>query len=280
MSVSRKSKFILLFISLLLLVLSFSIFFGKLFAYAPYVIGYEKKELQHIDIYAAKGSPLKLETSMMDSIIAGVEQFHELKFLKKPELFFFPDSAAFIQRSPSNARMCVFYNGRLFVSPWAVRESSEGKISLTIYLTHELSHVLLHQHSGIIKSYFYPKWLLEGIAVYSAHQMGTSFYPGKEETYRLIQQGNFMPPEYFKTKKEDEVTLNVHNRIPFMYSEFACMVDYLISRYGKDKFLTYMKLLMTCSDHNRCFQQVYGFDFNRLVDDFKAFVLTSTTSVN
>lgn len=53
-----------------------------------------------------------------------------------------------------------------------------------------------------------------------------------------------MPPQYFKTRNEDCVKLNVTHRIPFMYSEFACMVDYLIEFYGKDKLLKFMTALL------------------------------------
>ena len=70
---------------------------------------------------------------------------------------------------------------------------------MPIYTKHELSHVLILQNKGIFSESKYPKWLLEGIAVYSANQMGTSFDPGKEETYKSIAQGNFMPPFDFKT---------------------------------------------------------------------------------
>jgi len=50
-----------------------------------------------------------------------------------------------------------------------------------------------------------------------------------------------MPPKYFKTGKEDDIKLEVKFRIAFMYSEFACIVDYLVTTYGKDKLLQYMK---------------------------------------
>ena len=106
---------------------------------------------------------------------------------------------------------------------------------MEIYLRHELSHSLLNSNTGIIHAYKYPAWLQEGIAVYSANQMGTSFYPNKSETYQAIKQGNFMPPLDFKTSREDRVKLNVKYPITFMYSEFACIVDYLAETYGKGK---------------------------------------------
>jgi len=126
----------------------------------------------------------------------------------------------------------------------------------------------------MIRAFQYPAWLLEGTAVYSADQMGTSWYPSKAETYNYILEGNFMPPEFFKTKKEDQIDLHVKNRITFMYSEYACIVDYLIGKYGRDKFLSYIKELTNNSKHDQVFKGIYGIDFSIFIHDFREFILT------
>ncbi len=245
----------------------YSFLFGKLFPYSPLIIGFSKKELTNTIVYVQKGAEYP-DLKIIDSLIPNVEKFHEWKFLKKPRIFIFKDKNSYYKRSISKARFCAFYNGDLIISPWALKEAENGEISLEIYLTHELSHCLLHQHSGISRAYNYPEWLLEGIAVYSANQMGTSWYPSKKETYDYIQKGNFMPPEYFKTKNEDRIKLDVQYRITFMYSEFACIVDYLIEKFGKEKFLSYMKELTTISDHDKIFKKIYGIEFGHFITDF------------
>lgn len=101
---------------------------------------------------------------------------------------------------------------------------------------------------------------MEGVAVYISDQMGTSFYPSKNETYNYIRKGNFLPPAWFKTGKEDQVKLDVKYRITFMYSEFACIVDYLIEKYGVEKFLKYMNNLTRNPDNTRVFRQIYDID--------------------
>lgn len=78
-----------------------------------------------------------------------------------------------------------------------------------------------------------------------------------------------MPPEYFKTKKEDRINLDVQYRITFMYSEFACIVDYLIEKFGKEKFLSYMKELTTISDHDKIFKKIYGIEFGKCITNFR-----------
>jgi len=253
-------------------ILTYEFLWGKLFPFAPIIIGFTKYELPHTNIYVQKGTYCS-DLKRIDTLIPKVENFHELKFLYKPEIFVFRDSISFIQHSLSKARFCVYPNSRLFISPWAQREDIAGKISMEIYLQHELSHSLLDQHAGFIGAAYYPKWLMEGIAVYSSTQMGTSFYPSKSETYQYIYQGNFLPPLNFKTKKEDTTKLNVKYRIPFMYSEFACIVDYLRETYGKEKLLTFMKRLLKNSDNNEVFKEVYNIEFSEVIQDFKKRVI-------
>ncbi len=258
-------------IFILIVVFTQQLLFGKLFAFSPFYIGFEKKEMQYTEIYIQEGAAFS-NFKRIDTLIPKVEIFHGLKFKYKTKIFIFSDSSAFLNRSISKARFCVYPNSNLFISPWAIKEAQIGKISLEIYVTHELSHSLLHQHSGIVNSYYYPEWFLEGLAVYSANQMGTSFYPSKEETYALIRQGNFMPPEYFKTKNEEKIKLNMKNEIAFIYSEYACIVDYMVIRFGKEKMLTFMKSLIDNSDYKMNFKRIYGKDFEEFIKDFKKYV--------
>ena len=144
---------------------------------------------------------------------------------------------------------------------------------MAIYLTHELSHTLLYQHMSTLNAYcFFSHWFMEGIAVYNARQMGTSWYPSRENTYGYIRQGNFMPPDWFGTSREDGVQLTVPYRSPFAYAEFACLVDHLIEHYGQEKFSRYMRELLVSYRHDVVFREVYGMDFNTFIDEFKEHV--------
>lgn len=246
----------------------YSFLFGKLFPYSPIIIGFSKNELSNTIFYIQKEAKYG-ELKKINDLVPFVEKFHELKFRRKPRIFLFKDKKSFYQRSIAKARASTYYNGDIVLSPLLLKEAEIGKISLTVYLKHELSHSLLHQYSGIIKASQYPAWLLEGIAAYSSNQMGTSRYPSKKETYNFIRKGNFMPPQYFRTKKEDQVKLEVEHRITFMYSEFACIVDYLIKQYGKDKFLKYIKKLTETNNHDNVFINIYNIEFNKFIHDFR-----------
>ena len=266
---NRKKKILFyLFFPIILITFVYLFLFGKLFAYSPIALGFSKYELTDAVIYLQDGSSFN-EFRLIDFIVKPVERFHQLQFQNKPEIYIFSDSNSYLNRSVTKARFYVYPNGKLFVSPWAIKEAAEGKISLDIYVEHELSHTLLYQNMGVMAAYNFPQWLLEGIAVLSSNQMGTSWYPDKKETYTEIKKGNFLFPKYFKTNKEDEIKLNVKYRSAFMYSEFACIVDYLIERYGKEKFLVYMKSLLNNEDHDKVFKEVFNIDFEKFISNFQ-----------
>jgi len=251
--------------------LIYCLLFGKLFPYSPVIIGFVEHELENTIVYIQKGTDYAgLEE--IDQLTPHVEAFHELKFLHKPRIFIFKDNKDYHQRSLSQARFCAFYNGDLVISPWALKEAEKGEISLEIYLKHELSHSLIFQHTGLIRAFRYPHWLLEGIAMYSSNQMGTSWYPSKAETWSCIRNGNFLSPKYYKTRKEDQIRLDVGRRITFIYSEFACIVDYLVEHYGRDKLISYMKGLISDGGHDKVFEEIYGIEFDTCMQEFKEFV--------
>jgi predicted SprT family Zn-dependent metalloprotease len=269
----RRIKKIIYGISIILLILIIYLFlFGKLFPYSPIKVGFSEHELKNTIIFVQDGNNFN-DFQKIDTLTPAVEEFHNLKFTEKPKFYIFRDDDSYFHRTITKARFYAYPNGSIMISPWALKEAEEGKISLEIYLKHELSHILLYQHMGVLMAYkYYPDWLMEGIAVYSTNQMGTSFYPSKSETYQYIKQGNFVPPFDFMTKKEDEIKLDVKYRIAFMYSEFACIVDYLVTTYGKDKFMSYMNSLLIDNDHEKVFKQVYGIDFDNALIEFKKYV--------
>jgi hypothetical protein len=272
MTVKNRIKLSILGVAVVLIgILTCELLFGQLFPFSPLIIGFTKHDLSNSIIYVQRGADYT-DYQRLDTLIPAVEKFHEKTFVKKPEMFIFKDSLKFIHRSFSKARFSAYPSGRLLVSPWALREDRAGMISLEIYVRHELSHVLLMQYMSYSEACHYPQWLMEGIAVYCANQMGTSFYPGKEETYHSIAEGNFLPPLDFKTGKGNKVKLNVQYPIAFEYSEFACIVDYLIATYGKEKLLTYVKELIGNRHSDKAFKVVYNLEFSDAIRNFKKHV--------
>ena len=61
-----------------------------------------------------------------------------------------------------------------------------------------------------------------------------------------------------------------------MYSEFACIVDYLINMYGKELFLSYMKQLLRGNKHDDVFQKTYKTSFEEVIVEFKHRVMSQS----
>ena len=57
-----------------------------------------------------------------------------------------------------------------------------------------------------------------------------------------------------------------------MYSEFACIVDYLILIYGKEKLILYIRKLSNNPDNNKEFKKVYGLEFSKAIQNFNNIV--------
>lgn len=262
-----KNKIIVSGSFIVIVVIIYSVLFGKLFPLSPVAIGFTKHELKNTIIYLQDGSSYS-DYGEIDKFTESVELFHGLKFLKKPNIYIFSDKDTYLRRNTTKARFNAYPNNKLVVSPWAIDESKKGIISLEIYIKHELSHIILYQNMGLMAAYYYPPWLMEGIAVYSTNQMGTSWYPGKRMTYEIINNGDYFPPFLYKTCKEDGIKLKTENPIAFKYSEFGCIVDFLIEKYGKEKFDTYMKGLFINYNHDDLFKTIYNIDFNEFLNDF------------
>ncbi len=258
---------------------------GKLFPYSPIVTGFDRTELPHVVVYLEKvagdGAVHGAEDGFgpaaaprdfdgVDRLVTEVETTHTLRFKSKPRLLFFADSEAYARRTTTRARLCTYYNGSIVVSPWVQREDAEGVLSLEVYLRHELSHALLYQNMGLLAARRYPRWLLEGVATWSAGQMGTFVYPSREETLALIGAGSWMPPGLFGTAGEDDVELATEDRMTFMYCEFACIVEDLVARYGREVFFGYVKALMEDGDHDAVFREAFGMGFDGYLEGFRS----------
>lgn len=261
------------FIALVLLtiagLLGYHLLWGRLFPASPLILGFTKRELPHLVLYVQDGHS-GADFDWADSLVSEVEAFHGLLFQSKPKLFFFTDDDSYIRRSGGRTRVRAFYNGAVVVSPWIQREDAEGRLSLRIYLQHELSHSVLFQNMSLLACLRYPEWILEGVATTSAKQTGTFLYPSKDQTYEFIRRGYWMPPALFGTAGQDTIKLDLEYPLTFMYSEFACIVEDLIDRGGRELFLEYMKALFENRDHDQVFQRFFHIPFFQYLQDFRS----------
>jgi hypothetical protein len=113
----KKLKLLLIpLVIIILVILTYEFIWGKLFPYSRVKIGFTKYELSNIVIYVQNGAEYK-DLKAIDSLFPSIEDFHQLKFLKKPAIYIFRDRENYLRRSISKARFCAYPNGSLLISP-------------------------------------------------------------------------------------------------------------------------------------------------------------------
>ena len=267
--------FVSFFIATLLIMAIYSFALGSLSPISPIIIGFDRKIFDRATVYHHKDIDIS-KFNIIDNLIKETENFHQLKFKEKVDIIICNSDNEFARRTlGSKARLITSpLYGRIFISSKAKAEMDKAKINFLVYLKHELSHSLLFQNMSLYRSQYFPGWLLEGIAVYSANQMGVDGYYTKEETFAKIKAGYFLNPEDWSTTILKPQSSNVNkfplsNKYYFIYSEFGCLVDDLTTRYGREKFQQFLTALLKDGDVKQIFQHIYGIKFSNYLDDFK-----------
>jgi hypothetical protein len=126
---------------------------------------------------------------------------------------------------------------------------------------HELTHVLVGNFTFTCLGSM-PTWLVEGLAVYGE---------GGPETSGV---------SYFEQNKSDNTLLSFRvlsggfsedpNKADLSYSQSYYMVNYLIENYGKDKLISFLKLLQTGGDLSDSLSSTYGFDLSGFEKEWRA----------
>ncbi|MCX6238730.1 MAG: hypothetical protein NTY07_14395 [Bacteroidia bacterium] len=247
--------------------------FGRLFPFSPLIIGFEKKEYRNAIIYYHKTDSVH-EFSSIDTIIETVEKFHRLKFKKKVQIFLTASDKEYKRFTGTTARFVTQpLEGRIFVSYRAKTEYRNKKIQFDTYIKHELSHSVLYQNMSLIRSLSYPAWFMEGIAMYSAKQVGTDGYYSYDQTKEKIGEGYFVEPNDWGTiissKGESVINCKLENKYWFIYSEFALIVNDLIIQGGEDKFIDFLKGTLNKKDFDLLFKNTYERSFEVYISDVK-----------
>lgn len=246
--------------------------FGRLFPYSPLILGFERKELARSTIYFHKGADIS-RLNDVDKFIPEVEAFHQLKYKHKIEIFLCSSPGEKKRLTNSEARLTTFPPfGRIFVSSQAQQEAMNNKIHIDVYLKHELSHALLEQNMAFWRFPFFPRWLMEGVAVYSANQMGVDGYFTQNEVQKTIHAGYFVyPKDWSGNFGESKVvkTLSLPNKYWFVYSQFGFIVQDLIEKYGKEKFRVFLHKELHGGEVEKNFQDTFGKGLDGYMEEFR-----------
>jgi hypothetical protein len=267
-------------IAVILLLSGFFIYhflYGRLLAFSPLVVGFEKYKTENATIYYHKNEK-ELDHKTLDSFILEVEQFHKLSFNKEVRIFICKTDKEFKRYTGASARFVTIFGSAIFMSGEANAERKTNGIDLNTYIKHELSHLLIYQNMSLRKSINYPQWVLEGLAVYSSNQFGVDRYLTKKDTYKLIEEGNFVNPTdwgtAFTEKGKSVRESKVKKKYKFIYAEFGCIIDDLINTYGQEKFLNFLQQSLTTNDFYVLFKETYKTEFSEYLHEFKKRIKT------
>jgi hypothetical protein len=255
-------------------VVVYELLLGRLFPVSPVVVGFTRQECGTYVLYSHR-QPELTQLSYLSDVVAMEEKYHGMSFKSKPEIFFCKDDAEFHRLSGGKARFNAIH-GRLFVSGRAQNDAREGRIDLRTYLTHEMSHCLLQQHMSMLKSLKMPRWLLEGVAMDCAGQVGVGVYPPKSEVYEAVARGVFCEPADFGTAISSEtgtaISCRITNKTAFFYSEFGCIVEFIRSSQGIQRYQAFLQDVVESHslDVEKSFATVYGKNLGDELARFKS----------
>ena len=284
LSIVNKTKLICGAVLLIIAVVIYSFLWGRLFPFTPIIVGFEKCEFEKVIIYFHDNDDI-LDFEIIDSLIYKTEKFHQMSFNRKVEIFICHSEKEIRRLAGSGTRFNTHpVYGRIFISGKANNERKEGKIHLDIYLKHELSHSLLYQNMSLFSALTFPGWFMEGVAVYSANQMGFGGYYSKEQTVNKMKEGYFIEPEDWGTNISSQgksvTECSLENKYWFIYSEFGFIIDDLIQTYGKTKFDRLLKESLSGEDFYDLFKRIYSKDFSEYMNGFKRKFLTIKKEIN
>jgi hypothetical protein len=267
-----KSRILIALATTLLLAFILVFLFGPAFPFCPFILEFRCQNSERAEIYYHDSQYLNILD--IDSMILETEASHGLKFSKKVQIVLTDSDAEFYRLTLNQFRFSTFPPfGRIIVSGRNKKDFEEGKIHIYTYLKHELSHALIFQNSEFIE-YFrgnLPTWFLEGIATYYSNMSGVDVYPSFEAVETRMKAGIYVNPKYvnsgFLAPDSDEVRkLNIEVKWPFLYSEFALVIEKLNKYYGSDKLLRLINTIGKGQDFYTLFTAIYGMNFEQCWD--------------
>jgi hypothetical protein len=247
------------------LLVSFTLYhlmWGRLFPWSPVKIGYRQITLKGACVILPKHTPLPVEFKNMVKIFSETEEFHDLKFQTKIKIIIPATHKSYKNFSGQNAIACALQTGTvIFLSPEIKRRNRE----LAGILRHELSHALLFQNTTLAKSFKIPPWLREGIAVYYGnpgdYYEGIAFIKNAAGRKYMVNIRNY---------DKDLKAIPEKHRYKFLYAEFRYFISYIVSKYGREAFLRYIKLvLQEPGSEEKHFRKIFKKRLNVFFNEFK-----------
>jgi len=134
-------------------------------------------------------------------------------------------------------------------------------------LPHEMAHIIFNEMVGF-NNPAVPLWLQEGVATYQQKNI----YSVKADLAAKLKQGNFIGlPDLSRTEVSGSQD---RAKVELFYAESYSLVKYLISEFGKDRFVFFCQNLRDIKDLTTALTKTYSFagmeDFE---SSWKAYIL-------
>lgn len=244
------------------------LFWGRLFPWSPLKIGYRPIQTAKATVILPNTVQFPKELQNINQLFSQVEQFHQLRFTKRVAIILPKNFSQFIKFTGQTGVACSLQTGTvIYLSPKIIDE----KRDMAVILKHELSHIILYQHTSFFKSTKIPRWLNEGVAIYSGNPH--DYYEGEDFSKLAVGRKYF-----FDILNPDQAVKKIPRkyRNKFIYAEYRGFIEYLVNQHGIEKLRKYLKEVINQPKMEKeLFKQIYQVEFSNMVLDFKAGISTN-----
>ena len=253
-----KKKRVIIIGSLLIIVivlLSQTAFFHI----SPVKLGYEKIDFNDYTVYAKNIEMIHKDYFKIDSILRENEFSHNLKYKNKMTIIVcetVSELSRFLfyknKNTVMNAQGFAPWPNSVYISPRA-KERSDSPRQL---LRHELSHILVLQNYGLIKTtkvWHENEWIGEGYATFD------SGFPNYYDRHSLFLKMTELGIDY---ELDSENILSDKNArdigLKDSYMIYRYFIEYLVVSYGRNAFVDFFNKSFNDPDEvNESFYKIY-----------------------
>ncbi|MDW8055972.1 MAG: hypothetical protein RMJ13_04625 [Elusimicrobiota bacterium] len=242
-----------------------------LFALKTEVFNYKIYPTDNFDIYYVEDSLVTLLPQieqMLDEIFVDNTEYFDVKFDYKIPFFLFYGYQEFLQNTivpvgEETGGVTEAFKNR-FLVPYT------GSMK---FLQHVVSHEFIHEiefnilYSGfwrtplLLKSIFYPYWLLEGLAEYRS----SLFVKTQQEMMvrDMAVSNKLIPLEHLHSFSH----LKPHMILP-AYEQSAKLIEFIVKEYGDDRVVKMLKIYRNKFDVNSVLYSTIGINLKELQNKF------------
>lgn len=243
------------------------IFVNTLFCFRTDVLNYKIYKTENFDIYYPHKSLQSIIPSLEDILEKAIienSDFFEIKFDYRIPFFIYYGYQQFLQNRIVDVNEATGGVTEAFKNRFLVPYNGSMK-----FLQHVINHEFIHEveynvlYSGVwrtpllLKSIFYPHWLMEGLAEYRAGIFNKTL---QEMLVRDMTLSNkLIPLEHLHNFSH----LKPHMVLP-AYEQSAKLMEFIEREYGKKKLISLLKIYREKFDANSVLNIVLGTNIKRL----------------